>query len=52
MPVVNLHIKNLGPIIDTGNIAITKVTIFIGNQATGKSTITKIFSTMRWLEKK
>ena len=28
-----------------------KVTVFIGNQGTGKSSIAKLFSTMSWLEK-
>ena len=51
-----IKIKNFGPIknglLDNdGFIDIKQVTVFIGNQATGKSTIAKIFSTFTWLEK-
>jgi len=51
-----IKIKNFGPIKDgldenNGFIDIKQITIFIGNQATGKSTIVKIFSTLAWLEK-
>ena len=51
-----IKIQNFGPIknglIDNdGFIDIKQVTIFIGNQATGKSTIAKIFSTCTWIEK-
>ena len=30
---------------------ISPITLFCGNQATGKSTIAKLFSTLTWLEK-
>ncbi len=51
-----LKIKNFGPIQngfdeDDGFITIKKITIFIGNQATGKSTVAKIYSTLTWMEK-
>ena len=51
-----IKIKNFGPIgdgldINDGFIDMKKVTIFIGNQATGKSTIVKIYSVFLWLEK-
>lgn len=53
-----LKIKNFGPIkqgfvdID-GNewMDIKKITVFIGNQGTGKSSVAKLRSTMAWLEK-
>jgi predicted ATPase len=51
-----IKIKNFGPIkkglpSNNGFIDIKQLTIFIGNQATGKSTIVKIYSTFVWLEK-
>ena len=51
-----LKIQNFGPITqglkeNNGFIEIKKVTIFIGSQATGKSTIAKVYSTFLWLEK-
>lgn len=51
-----IKIKNFGPIKsgfkeNNGYIDISKVTIFIGNQGAGKSTVTKLISTMTWLEK-
>ena len=51
-----LRIKNFGPIKggleeNDGWIDISKVTIFIGNQGSGKSTIAKLFSTFAWIEK-
>lgn len=52
-----LKIKNFGPIKkgyskNEGFIEIKPVTVICGNQATGKSTIAKIYSTCAWLEKK
>jgi len=49
-------VKDFGPIryggvLDEGFIDIGKITIFIGNQGTGKSTVAKLFSTLSWLEK-
>ena len=51
-----IKIKNFGPIkegmIDNdGWIDIKKVTVFIGNQGSGKSTVAKAISTLSWLEK-
>ncbi len=50
-----IKIRNFGPIkdglADNEYIEMKKVTIFIGNQATGKSTIVKTYSTFSWLEK-
>lgn len=51
-----IRIKNFGPIKegcldDNGWININKVTLLIGNQASGKSTVAKLISTMTWIEK-
>lgn len=51
-----IKIKNFGPIINgnqtnDGWIDIKKVTLFIGNQGSGKSTVAKLISTFMWLEK-
>ena len=51
-----IKVKNFGSIKngfneDDGFISIHKVTIFIGNQGTGKSSIAKLISTLMWLEK-
>lgn len=51
-----IRIENFGPIKDgylekDGWIDFKKITIFIGNQGSGKSTIAKLFSTMKWIEK-
>lgn len=51
-----IRIKNFGPIKDgyknnRGFLDITKVTFFIGNQGSGKSTIAKLISTFSWMEK-
>ncbi len=51
-----IRIKNLGPIkngleTNEGFIDFKGVTIFIGNQGSGKSTVAKVFSTMSWIEK-
>jgi predicted ATPase len=51
-----IKIKNFGPIKqgyqqDEGWIEIKKVTLFIGNQGSGKSTVAKLISTMTWIEK-
>ena len=52
-----LKIKSFGPIKngyskEDGFIKITPVTVICGDQATGKSTIAKLYSTCVWLEKK
>lgn len=51
-----IKIKNFGPIKDSpslndGWIEIKKVTIFMGNQGSGKSTVAKLISTFSWMEK-
>lgn len=51
-----LKVKNVGPIKEgyqqnRGFLDITNLTVFLGNQGTGKSTVAKIFSTMSWIEK-
>lgn len=51
-----VRIKNFGPIksgctSNDGWIDVKKVTLFIGNQGTGKSTIAKLISTFTWIEK-
>lgn len=57
-----IKIKNFGPIREglkeTFNdgtlnewIDVKKVTVFIGNQGSGKSTVAKLISTMTWMEK-
>jgi len=51
-----IKIKNFGPIKaglteNDGWIDVKKVTLFIGNQGSGKSTVTKLISTFTWLEK-
>lgn len=54
--VAKLKVMNFGPINkgfqeNNGFMEITPVTVFCGNQATGKSTIAKLYSTFVWLEK-
>lgn len=51
-----LKVENFGPITtgyteDDGFMDFRKVTVFIGNQGSGKSSVAKLFSTMSWLEK-
>jgi predicted ATPase len=51
-----IRIKNFGPIKEgnvenDGWIDIKKVTVFIGEQGSGKSTVAKLISTFTWLEK-
>ena len=51
-----IRIKNFGPIKEgcqsnDGWIEIKKVTVFIGNQGSGKSTVAKLISTFTWIEK-
>jgi len=53
-----IRIKNFGPIKEgltdskDGFVEINKLTVFIGDQGSGKSTIAKLISTFLWLEKK
>lgn len=51
-----IKIKNFGPIKagypeNDGWMDIKKVTVFIGNQGSGKSSVAKLISTMKWIEK-
>lgn len=51
-----IRIKNFGPIKEgylenDGWLDIKKVTVFIGNQGSGKSTVAKLISTLSWIEK-
>ncbi|MCC6726489.1 MAG: ATP-binding protein [Saprospiraceae bacterium] len=51
-----IRIKNFGPIKegyhdDDGWLDIKKVTVFIGNQGSGKSTMAKLISMFTWIEK-
>lgn len=51
-----IRIKNFGAIKEgyvknDGWIEIDKITVFIGNQGSGKSTIAKLISTFTWIEK-
>ncbi len=46
-----LRVQNLGPIVDSGWFTIKKVTVFTGDQGSGKSTIAKVYSTFSWIEK-
>jgi ABC-type multidrug transport system ATPase subunit len=51
-----LKIRNIGSIkstdnLENGYVDFHGVTLFIGNQGTGKNTISKIYSTLTWIEK-
>ena len=57
-----IRIKNFGPIkvgftetLPNGTVNewldVKKVTVFIGNQGSGKSTVAKLISTLAWIEK-
>ncbi|MFI3328307.1 MAG: AAA family ATPase [Rikenellaceae bacterium] len=49
-----IRIKRFGPIIESDDcnwIEIKKVTVFIGDQGSGKSSIAKLISTFSWIEK-
>ena len=51
-----IKIKNFGPIKEgftdgDGFIDVKKITVFIGNQGSGKSTVAKAISTLTWMEK-
>ena len=53
---IQIRIENFGPIKagypdNNGLIDIKKVTVFIGNQGSGKSSVAKLISTMMWIEK-
>lgn len=46
-----LRVKNIGPIRGDNTININKLTVFLGDQGTGKSTWAKLISTFLWIEK-
>ncbi len=51
-----IRVKNFGPIKEgyqgnDGWLDVKKVTVFIGNQGSGKSTVAKLISSFMWLEK-
>lgn len=51
-----IKVKNFGPIKEgfqenDGWIDVKKITLFIGNQGSGKSTVAKLISTFTWIEK-
>ena len=51
-----LRLKNFGAISEglkanNGYIELSKITLFLGEQGSGKSTVTKLLSTFLWLEK-
>ena len=46
-----IHIKNVGPLKDTGEIALNKLMLVIGKQSSGKSTFMKVLCHCRWVEK-
>lgn len=48
----SIRIKNIGPITDTGDIAISPIMLIVGRQSSGKSTFMKILCYCRWIEKK
>jgi hypothetical protein len=45
-----MEIRNFGPVKE-GQIDINKVTVFVGNQGSGKSTVAKLTATFKWIEK-
>lgn len=48
----SIRIQNIGPLMDTGTVDIKSITLFIGKQGTGKSTLMKILCFCQWLEKR
>lgn len=46
-----ITIQNFGPINNSSRLEIKPLTIFCGQQGSGKSTITKLISTLSWIEK-
>lgn len=48
---IEISVKHIGPLNDTGVITITPVTLIIGEQSSGKSTLMKILCFCSWVEK-
>ena len=46
-----IHIKNVGPLKDTGKIVLNSLLLIIGKQSSGKSTFMKVLCHCRWIEK-
>ena len=46
-----LYISHVGPITREVKINLTRFNVFIGPQSSGKSTISKLISTLSWMEK-
>ena len=47
-----IRVQNFGPLKNnTQWIELGKVTLLIGNQGSGKSTVAKLISTFKWMEK-
>ena len=46
-----IRIREFGPIKESGELDISSVMLFCGQQGSGKSTIAKLISTCSWLEK-
>ena len=46
-----IHIKNVGPLRDTGKIVLNSLLLIIGKQSSGKSTFMKVLCHCRWIEK-
>ena len=46
-----IHIKNIGPLEDSGVIFIKPVMLIIGKQSMGKSTFMKVLCFCEWVEK-
>jgi len=46
-----IHIKNVGPLKDTGEISLNRLLLIIGKQSSGKSTFMKVLCHCRWVEK-
>ena len=47
----NVRIRHFGPIKESGELEISSVMLFCGQQGSGKSTIAKLISTCSWIEK-
>lgn len=46
-----IRIRHFGPIMESGELDISAVMVFCGQQGSGKSTIAKLISTCSWIEK-
>lgn len=46
-----LHLKNFGPIVDSGTLNLSTINLLIGPQGSGKSSVLKVLSLCTWLEK-